>query len=222
MEEVKYKISPKFNFIYEITMPLGAKLRRSLIMIFVFIVAMIAVSFGKSKVGLEAVFFNMNAMEILYWICLFFLIIFVLKFIIDLALKIMQYKRITYSFYSDKVIYEDTFLNQQRKVVKYENIKEIEIRRTVWDRLMGYGIIIISTNAEGKHNSGLIIYGINNPNEIYDKINGLVDECNKENKYIKNYTAGEVKEEKNESQDVKIKQDEEEQKNFKDSLKNIK
>lgn len=221
MEEVKCKISPKFNFIYEITMPLGAKLRRSLIMIIIFVVAMIAVKGGKNKIGLKEVFFNMNSMEILYWICVFFLIIFVLKFIIDLTLKIMQYKRITYSFYSDKVIYEDTFLNQQRKVVKYENIKEIEIRRTVWDRLMGYGIIIISTNAEGRHNSGLIIYGISNPNEVYDQINGLVDECNKENKYIKNYTIEEGEEEKNINKDTKIDQ-EEEQKNFKDSLKKIK
>lgn len=215
MEELKYKINPKFNFIYEITMPLGAKLRRSMFMSIIFIIAMIVIKISNVQISLESININLDIAVILYWTCLFFAIIFLIKFFIDMALKIMQYNRISYSFFDDKVIYEDTFLNQQRKVVKYENIKEIEIRRTIWDRIIGFGIIIISTNAEGKRNSGLVIYGISNPDEVYNEINKLVDNCNKKN--IKNHDDSNFKN----TDDKKINENTGDD-DFKLSLKNIK
>lgn len=74
------------------------------------------------------------------------------------------------------MVYEDDFLNQRVKNIDYSNIKELEIRRTVLDRILGFGVIIIYTNAENKRNNGMVIYGIKNPDEMYTKINKIVND----------------------------------------------
>ena len=221
--DVKYKVRPKFNLIYELVMPLGGKFRRSLGIILVLIITIIAMKIAGSKINMDAIVLGISAMDVLFWIAIFFIIIFALKFFIDLILKIMQYNRISYTFYSDNLTYEDTFLNQQRKVIKYENIKEVEVRRTIIDRIMGFGIIIISTNAEGNFNSGLIIYGIENPDEVYKIINDLLyssknKQENKNNDYLVDIKSDEKVTEKIKVSDVS----EQSQDEFKNSLKNIK
>lgn len=221
--DVKYKVRPKFNLIYELVMPLGGKFRRSLGIILVLIITIIAMKVAGSKINMDAIVLGISAMDVLFWIAIFFIIIFALKFFIDLILKIMQYNRISYTFYSDNLTYEDTFLNQQRKVIKYENIKEVEVRRTIIDRIMGFGIIIISTNAEGNFNSGLIIYGIENPDEVYKIINDLLyssknKQENKNNDYLVDIKSDEKVTEKIKVSDVS----EQSQDEFKNSLKNIK
>ncbi len=221
--DVKYKVRPKFNLIYELVMPLGGKFRRSLGIILVLIITIIAMKIAGSKINMDAIVLGISAMDVLFWIAIFFIIIFALKFFIDLILKIMQYNRISYTFYSDNLTYEDTFLNQQRKVIKYENIKEVEVRRTIIDRIMGFGIIIISTNAEGNFNSGLIIYGIENPDEVYKIINDLLyssknKQENKSNDYLVDIKSDEKVTEKIKVSDVS----EQSQDEFKNSLKNIK
>lgn len=221
--DVKYKVRPKFNLIYELVMPLGGKFRRSLGIILVLIITIIAMKVAGSKINMDAIVLGISAMDVLFWIAIFFIIIFALKFFIDLILKIMQYNRISYTFYSDNLTYEDTFLNQQRKVIKYENIKEVEVRRTIIDRIMGFGIIIISTNAEGNFNSGLIIYGIENPDEVYKIINDLLyssknKQENKSNDYLVDIKSDEKVTEKIKVSDVS----EQSQDEFKNSLKNIK
>ena len=47
---------------------------------------------------------------------------------------------------------------------------------TVLDRILGFGVIIIYTNAENKRNNGMVIYGIKNPDEMYTKINKIVND----------------------------------------------
>ena len=87
----------------------------------------------------------------------------------------MQYEHISYKFYETYMVYEDDFLNQHKKNILYSNVKEVEIRRTVWDRILGMGVIVIYTNAENKRNNGLVVYALNNPKEDYEFIDKLIN-----------------------------------------------
>ena len=232
-EQIMYKINPKFNFIYELTMPLGRKFRTDLLLILVFLIATISLNIYGSTWSQSAVlvFTNINIITIIKYICYIGMSIVILKLLIDLLLRIMQYRSMSYTFYNDSLVYEDSFLNQQRKVIKYENVKEVEIRRTVWDRIMGFGIIIISTNAEGNHTSGLVIYGISSPNEHYEKINKLIYTKNtKKDNNLKStiYEKEELETKKSEGKySAKeelntVTKENENKESFKESLKNIK
>ena len=230
-KEIKYSLKPKFNFLYEFFMPLGAKFRRDALVIVALIVATIFVClFGDNLMESAAVFNGINLIDVFRWILIIALIVFSIKFIVDLVLRSLQYKYISYNFYDDSLVYEDTFLNQQTKTIRYENIKEVELRRTIWDRIMGYGILIISTNAEGKRSSGMVIYAIKNIDEAYAKIDKLVYS----KKPVQTEKSNGMSEEKAESsvtkqQEVSIikednlvtKENDEGEENFKNSLKNI-
>ena len=78
----------------------------------------------------------------------------------------------------------------------YSNIKEVEIRRTIWDRILGMGVVVIYTNAENRRNNGLVVYALDNPKEDYEFIDKIVNkyraDAPKQNKVI------EKKEEKQE------------------------
>ena len=219
-EELKFEIKPKFNFIYELFMPLGIKLRRSLFIFIGILILDILTNIFAPKLQLDTQILGISIISLLKIFYLIVLIIVVIKFFVDLVLKSMQYKNMSYRFYETNLVYEDKFLNQQKKIIKYENIKEVEIRRSVFDRIMGFGIIIISTNAEGGIRSGLIIYGIKNSNEIYDKINELVHNTEKSTKKeeikVEEKNKNEVKEEIHQENYT-----EESEKDFKDSLKNV-
>jgi hypothetical protein len=66
----------------------------------------------------------------------------------------------------------------KKYTLRYDNIKEIEIRRTVWDRMNGYGIIIIYSNAEKSVDNGLILYAAKDPDETYAKIDEIIHRKN--------------------------------------------
>lgn len=224
-KEIKLRIKPRFNFFYELFMPLGIKFRTDILAIIIGIIIILTINLAGKDLMANTVIFGINLINILNIVCVVLLVLFALKLVFDIVLKILQYKNMTYTFYDDNLVYEDSFLNQQKKIIKYENIKEVEIRRTVFDRIMGYGIIIISTNAEGNFRSGLIIYGVEHPNQIYEQVNDLVHKFDEE---IKNNRKIEVKSEpvqeqtknyNNQNVEDNYQQDEED---FKNSLKNIK
>lgn len=178
--EIKYKISPKFNFIYELGMPTGKKIRNDIVVLIVFIIlsfASLAFSPMISTDG-NALLESSKISNIAKVICVIATIVVAVKFIIDLIIQIMQYKHLTYTFYDEIMVYEDDFLNQHRKTVAYKNIKEVEIRRTIWDRLLNFGIIIIHTNAENGRGNGIVIYGIKDPKYHYDIIYNIIHSSN--------------------------------------------
>lgn len=168
------EIRPKFNFIYELGMPTGRKIRSSIILFIIFFVVFLLLgknsSIDLSEISATIHFDLQNAIHILSMVAMG---IAVIQLIVHLIFRILQYKHISYRFYEDHMIYEDDFLNQHRKTIQYTNIKEIEIRRTIWDRILNYGIIIIHTNAENRNN-GIIIYSIKNPRKYYILMDGLI------------------------------------------------
>ncbi len=173
-DEVMFVIKPKFNLLYELVMPTGRKIKNSLFMIIAMVVFYIMLLVLKNYVSFNSVMIgNLDIFTILNLIFAVGILAFSIKAVGHMAFQIMQYNNLSYTFCKDHMIYEDNFLNQHRKTIEYNNIKEVEIRRTVFDRILGYGVIIIYTNAENSNN-GMVIYSIKNPQQWYDKIQALL------------------------------------------------
>ena len=173
--EVIHEITPKFDFIYELGMPTGKKIKSTLFMLLIFGLGYIVYLVGKDRIkSNQLIFGNVDVINILNVILIIGIIFSIVKLVIHILLQMAQYKNIKYTFYNDHMTYEDSFLNQHKKNIEYANVKEVEIRRSVWDRIMGYGIIVIYTNAENEYSNGLVIFSIKNPKEHYDIIDKLV------------------------------------------------
>lgn len=212
MEQNKelYKVKPKYNFIYELFMPLGRKTKHTFMVLFFFVIVYIGLNMFPQLESLKdklTIGDNINIYNIFSNIFIWVVILLVIKIVAHVIIQIWQYNSIHYVFYSDYLEYSDTFLNQQKKTIMYNNIREIEIRKSIWDRINGYGTIIIYTNAEKSYNNGLILYSIKNPQEVYKEIDSIV--------HAKKLTN-------NESQDNTINSDSisEKEKEFRDSLNN--
>ena len=177
-DEVLLEIRPKFKFLYEIFMPTGRKIKNSMITVIVLcIFNLLIFTLGNNVSGLDtSVLGNFKLVDVAKSLFLIGLICFILKFIFDIVVQKMQYQHISYRFYSKHMVYEDDFLNKHRKNIDYNNVKEIEIRRTVWDRIMKCGVIIIYTNAENKKSNGLVVFGLQDPEKVYDIISNIIKE----------------------------------------------
>ena len=220
-----HEISPKFNFIYELGMPTGKKIKSTLLLMLIFILGFIVylVCKGNTKLGSMEVA-NVNILAILNIVLIVGIIATIIKLIIHIVLQNAQYKNIKYTFYDTHIVYEDSFLNQHRKNIQYANIKEVEIRRSVWDRILGYGIIVIYTNAENEYSNGLVIFSIKNPQEHYDIIDNLVHNYKTEDTNKKIVETNEEFDEKiPESNNEEVNQDEKVQtpEEFRESLNQI-
>lgn len=233
-EPIRYQLSPKFNFIYELFMPTGRKMKTTMLILFVFFVFTVYILFaGKTMQSGEIILFgNVSVLNLLTYSCLLIDILLIVKLIFHIIFQNLQYKHITYTFYDSHMIYEDDFLNQHRKNIEYANVKEVEIRRTIMDRIFGYGVIIIYTNAENNRSNGLVIYGIKNPKNSYDIIDQLVhkgkdkkiEEITKEEKIEKQQNINEEKmtEEQYASEEERLKRIEEEKRKEEDFLNSLK
>lgn len=179
-DEILYELSPRFSFIYELFMPTGRKIKNTIAILFIVLVATIfflSVTIS-SEVGSVVLFGDVSIINVLQYICVISLILLILKLIFHIVIQKMQYKHITYRFYKTHMVYEDDFLNQHRKNIEYSNIKEVEIRRTIIDRILGFGVIVIYTNAENRRSNGLVIYGIKDPKSSYDIIYDIIHNDN--------------------------------------------
>lgn len=219
--EVKYQITPKFNLLYEIGMPTGKKIRTSIFVLIVFIVLTIVVTLkaGSLTFASYELFDNIKIDKFLLILCIIADVVTVIKLVGTIVFQKLQYNHVTYTFYDDMMIYEDDFLNQHRKNIEYKNIKEVEIRRTVWDRLLDYGVMVIYTNADNDRNNGLVIYSVKDPKSHYNVIDNLIHSLNKDVRND-NYMTDNVKENADLAQSNVDNVDNPEQ-DFKDSLKNI-
>ena len=236
MEEIKFKIKPKYNFIYELGMPTGTKVKNAFIaIVFMSIIYILTffINFESSNNSNSILTKSLDLSKVLPYvqnIFLILIIILILIFIVKVVLQILQYKNTYYTFYKDKVIYEDLFLNQKKKSLLYSNVKEIEIRRSIWDRLNRRGIIIIYTNAEKSVGNGMVVYSIKDVKSLYDNITTLVNEFNHVKDKSGNITDVNASETYLNSNNINsyndVEQDtqnittDEEERAFKDSLKN--
>lgn len=182
MEELRQEkliktIKPKFSFIYELGMPTGKKIKSSLFSLVLFIFLLIMIFFNTDFLYQYSynVTENMNVVDALKILCIILVVFTGVKLAIHIILQKKQYENISYKFYETYMVYEDIFLNQHKKNILYSNVKEVEIRRTIWDRITGYGVVIIYTNAENKRNNGLVVYALKNPDKFYEFIDGVIN-----------------------------------------------
>lgn len=229
-KEIKYQIKPHFDFLYEMGMPTGRKIRNTIFILILFLIATIfAISKGNElDFANNQIINNIKVDKLLVMIAIIADIIVAIKLIANIIFQSMQYDHITYTFYDNMLVYEDDFLNQHRKNIEYRNVKEIEIRRTIWDRLLGYGIMVIYTNADNDRNNGLVIYSIKDPKHHYDIIYDLIHKVQKnmDNNFDSNIEKAISKTDEinlNDKEEIKLEnepkfQDEED---FKNNLKNI-
>ena len=172
--EVLYELSPKFDFLYKLTMPTGKKMKSAIVgAIIAAIINIVLLVFRNDIISM-----NNTTYSLMYkacaTICLIIMIFMILMAIARVILQSLEYKGIKYRFYKDCLVFENSFLNQTRKTIEYSNIKEIEIRKTIMDRILNYGVIIIYTNADKGFGSATILYAIKNTEEHYNNIESIV------------------------------------------------
>lgn len=176
--ELLYELSPKFDFFYELTMPTGKKMKSSFIAVIVTLIINVIIEIARSMAQDAGNYNYMPMFKIVTVIGLIFLAFVVLLFVARIFMQVLEYKGIKYKFYNNCMVYENSFLNQTKKTIEYSNIREIEIRRTMLDRILNYGVIIIYTNAEKAYGSATVIYAVKDIEKHYNNIESIVHNGN--------------------------------------------
>lgn len=172
--EVLYEIGPKFDFLYELTMPTGKKIKSALVYTVLALIIKLFISFSRIKISSasnELLSLIYSVGNILITVALVFSVILLVARIV---MQVLEYKGIKYKFYDNYLTFENTFLSQTKKTIEYSNIREVEIRRSILDRILNYGVIIIYTNADKLQGSATVLYGIKNTQEHYNNIQSLI------------------------------------------------
>lgn len=168
MSEPLLKLTPKINIIY--MMFKEKKMFFSILKLIAFsIISILAIKFIKSS--------DIDVDNILKYIRTGFIILntlFILIFVIKYFLKIMGYKKTTYSFFEDRVSLKDTFLNISESEIMYEHIREIEFKANIFDRIFNMGFIYIHTAAEGEQAIANNLVYIKNPEKTYETIKTII------------------------------------------------
>ena len=179
--EVLYELKPKYDFIYEMMMPTGKKTKSALMGIIVSVIIKVILSLLRSYIvnmNNELALSVYNVINILMIVVIVFSIIL---FIARIVMQVLEYKGMSYKFYKNCMVFENNFLSQTKKTIEYPNIKEVEIRRTVMDRIMNYGVIILYTSAEKTFGNATIIYAIKDTQNHYNEIEKLIHAGRSEN-----------------------------------------
>jgi len=134
---------------------------------------------------LGAYIINQNGMNMPEWIWfVFFGVGFLLislssKYVLDYR----TFKETEYRFFKNKLEYFEGFSTLEQKIVKYSNVTEIYMRRSIVQKKYNLGTIIILTpmtafKGNGALSNGVVLKNIENPAEIYKKIRKAVNEVN--------------------------------------------
>ena len=173
-KEVLLEVRPTFKFAY-IVLP---KLLKELIVFIPFIIMMIYFistmnritrSYGSSSsIGVSAfmpiilIFIGLPLLRILFVIG---------KAFFDKK----QYQNYVYTFYGDRVVFRDSFLNVSEKELKYRNIREITKRQTFIQRYFNIGNIVLFSNAESGFVNGVFMVHIEDVDDVYRKVKEIIN-----------------------------------------------
>jgi len=107
--------------------------------------------------------------------------------------KKLNYARTEYKFFDDRLEFEEGFFSLSKKIIRLKDIKEVTLRKGIFQRQYGLGSIYLATQATGTWGSwgstnaftaigfgsisasGVILRDIFNPDDAYQKISGLID-----------------------------------------------
>lgn len=104
--------------------------------------------------------------------------------------KKLNYARTEYSFLDDRLEFEEGFFTINKKMIKYKDVKEITLRKGIFQRMYGLGTIYMATLATGASpasnpfralgfgsvsSSGIAVRDVPAPDEAYEKIKEVVE-----------------------------------------------
>jgi membrane protein YdbS with pleckstrin-like domain len=110
--------------------------------------------------------------------------------------KKLNYSRTEYRFFPEKLEFEEGFFTINQKVIKFKDVREVTLRKGIFQRMYGLGSIYLATLATGSspgyagYNvfgalgfgnisaSGVTVRDIQNPDEIFAKVRSMVDARN--------------------------------------------
>jgi len=112
--------------------------------------------------------------------------------------KKLNYSRTEYTFYPDRLEFEEGFFSIHKKVIRFKDVKEVSLHKGILQRLYGLGTIYLATLATGSppgsnpfgpfsswaigfgniSASGVSVRDIANPDAEFDKIRRIVDANN--------------------------------------------
>jgi membrane protein YdbS with pleckstrin-like domain len=118
------------------------------------------------------------------------IITFVVFPIVTYVGKRLNYSRTEYRFYADRLEFDEGFFSLNKKVIKFQDVKETTLRQGVLQRLYGLGSIYLATLATGSTSrtnpfvtlgfgnvsaSGVIVRDISDPEGNFDWVRRLID-----------------------------------------------
>jgi len=104
--------------------------------------------------------------------------------------KKLNYARTEYKFSEDKLEFEEGFFNVTEKVIKFRDVKEVTLRKNIFQRMYDLGTIYLATDATGSSTrtnvfsalgfgnisaSGVGVCDIPNPDETFERVRRIVD-----------------------------------------------
>jgi len=175
--EVLYKIKPKFNLFYEMSLPDKKRMRRTFITLVAFILFIILLNLFLATGSRAEAFSSEESQSNITNVNIFLVIVTSIPLIMissQAIFRAVQYKCTSYEFFERYLEYKDSFLNQEEKTIEYIDIKEIGLAKKILDRIMGFGTITIRTNAENENENGIIMVSIKNPQQAYEAIDEII------------------------------------------------
>jgi hypothetical protein len=104
--------------------------------------------------------------------------------------KKLNYARTEYRFFPERLEFEEGFFTINQKVIKFRDVKEVTLRKNIFQRMYGLGSFYLATLATGSSAgsnvftalgfgnvsaSGVGVRDIPNPDEAFEKIRSIVD-----------------------------------------------
>ena len=104
--------------------------------------------------------------------------------------KKLNYARTEYKFSQDRLEFEEGFFNVTEKEIKFREVKEVTLRKNIFQRMYDLGTIYLATDATGSSArtnvftalgfgnisaSGVGVCDIPNPDETFEKVRRIVD-----------------------------------------------
>lgn len=104
--------------------------------------------------------------------------------------KKLNYARTEYKFSDDRLEFEEGFFNVTEKVIRFKDVKEVTLRKNLFQRIYDLGTLYLATDATGSYArtnvfnalgfgnisaSGVGVCDIPNPDEVFERVRRMVD-----------------------------------------------
>lgn len=115
---------------------------------------------------------------------------FIIFPLVVLFVKKFNYEKTEYKFFDDRLEFEEGFFTIHKKVIKFQDIKEVTLRKGMLQRVNGLGTIYLATLATGTlpfmnpfaalgfgntSASGISVKDIIEPDKEYERIRQLIE-----------------------------------------------